>query len=117
MSENLRGKASLPFSLSIVNQAGDEAILAGHTRDMRATGLSLVLPDVHNDIQEIVGEDRTLRIVLELPTGPIEIEAAPVRYEQLNEQGTDRGYLVGARITEISDHDCVRFVKYLRSLR
>lgn len=117
MSENLRGKASLPFSLSIVNEAGEEAVLAGHTRDMRATGLSLVLPDIHAGIQELVGEARTLRIVLELPTGPIEIEAAPVRYEQLSEEGMDGGHLVGARITEISDSDCVRFVKYLRSLR
>ena len=117
MAENLRGKASLPFSLSIVNAAGDEDVLAGHTRDMRATGLSLVVPDIRIGSQEIVGEDRRLRIVLELPTGPIEIQAAPVRYEQLDEKGTEQGYLVGARITEISDSDCVRFVKYLRSLR
>jgi hypothetical protein len=117
MSENLRGKASLPFSLSIINAEGDEAVLAGHTRDMRATGLSLVLPDIRIGSQEIVGPDRTLRIVLELPTGPVEIQAAPVRYEQLDEKGTEQGYLVGARITEISDSDCVRFVKYLRSLR
>jgi hypothetical protein len=117
MSENLRGKASLPFSLSIINPVGDEVRLAGHTRDMRATGLSLVLPDMHTGMQETVGEDCTLRIVLELPTGPVEIEAAPVRFEQLNEEGMDGGYLIGARITEISDHDCVRFVKYLRSLR
>lgn len=117
MSENLRSKASLPFSLSIINAAGDEARLAGHTRDMRATGLSLVVPDIRIGDQEIVGPDRTLRIVLELPSGPIEIQAAPVRYEQLDEKGTEQGYLVGARITEISDSDCVRFVKYLRSLR
>ena len=117
MSENLRGKASLPFSLSIINAAGDEAMIAGHTRDMRATGLSLILPAMPTGIEEITGEDRTLRIVLELPTGPIEIEAAPVRYEQLDKEGSEQCYLVGARITEISDSDCVRFVKYLRSLR
>lgn len=117
MSENMRGKASLPFSISISNAAGDEALLTGHTRDMRATGLSLIVPEMPAGIQEIIGEDRTMRIVLELPTGPIEIEAAPVRYEQLDEEGPGQGYLIGARITEISDSDCVRFVKYLRSLR
>lgn len=118
MSENLRGKASLPFSLSITNRAGDdEARLSGHTRDIRATGLSLVVPETGISFEEIVGEGRTLRIVLELPTGPVEIEAAPVRYEQLSEEGTKPYHLLGARITEMSDADCVLYVKYLRSLR
>lgn len=118
MSENLRGKASLPFKLSLVGDSPDAGALEGHTRDMRATGLSLVLPDIRLGAQDLVGEDRSLLVVLELPVGPIEIVVAPVRYEQLESDGTaPPAYLVGVRITEISDSDCVRFVKYLRTLR
>jgi hypothetical protein len=96
-------------------------MLEGHTRDMRATGLSLVVPDTRLGGEEIVSENRMLRVVLELPTGPIEMLVAPVRCEPLHEaeagQQQQGGYLIGSRIAEISDSDCVRFVKYLRSLR
>lgn len=118
MSETLRGKASVPFSLSLLSGSKSEALtLEGHTRDMRATGLSLVVPDIRIGEEEIVGEDRTLRVVLELPSGRVELEVVPVRYEPLDAEETERGYLIGTRITEISDSDCVRFVKYLRALR
>lgn len=117
MSENLRGKASVPFSLSLPGSSGDVATLTGHTRDMRATGLSLIVPDIRIGEEEITVEDRALRVMLELPSGPIEMEVAPVRYERLDAEGTEEGYLIGVRIKEISDSDCVRFVKYLRALR
>jgi len=117
VSETLRGKASLPFRLSLTGSSSDEAMLEGHTRDMRATGLSLIVPDLKVCDQEIVGADRVLHIVLELPTGPIEMQVAPVRYELLGADEPESGYLIGSRITEISDSDCVRFVKYLRTLR
>lgn len=117
MSENLRGKASLPFRLSLPGSSGDAATLTGHTRDIRATGLSLIVPDIRIGEEELTGEDRTLSVVLELPSGPIEIEVTPVRHERLEAEATEQGYLIGVRIKEISDSDCVRFVKYLRALR
>lgn len=93
-------------------------MLEGHTRDMRATGLSLVLPEIRIGKQEIAGEDRMLLVLLELPTGTVEMQVAPVRYEQLESDDiAGQGFLIGVRITEISDSDCVRFVKYLRTLR
>ena len=114
MSENLRGKASVAFSVSLPGPSGDAATLEGHTRDMRATGLSLVVPRLRIGGEEIVAADRQLRVVLELPSGPLEMEVEPVRYEPLE---AEEGYLIGVRITEISDSDCVRFIKYLRALR
>jgi hypothetical protein len=117
MSETLRGKASVPFRLSLPGASSDVEMLEGRTRDMRATGLSLVVPDIRIGQEEIVGEDRRLRVLLELPSGPVELEVEPVRYEPLDAEETEQGYLIGARITEISDSDCVRFVKYLRALR
>jgi len=93
-------------------------MLEGHTRDMRATGLSLVVPEICIGTEEFVGEDRVLLVLLELPTGTVEMQVVPVRYEQLeSDDVVERGFLLGVRITEISDSDCVRFVKYLRTLR
>jgi hypothetical protein len=95
----------------------DKALLEGRTRDMRATGLSLIVPDIRIGEEELVGEDRTLKIVLALPTGPVEMQVEPVRYERLAAEEMEPGYLIGVRIKEISDEDCLRFVKYLRALR
>jgi len=47
-----------------------------------------------------------------LPNGlSIEIQATPVRYEKL-----DEGYVIGARISEMSDRNREMFEEYLREL-
>ena len=47
---------------------------------------------------------------LDLPGGPVEMKVVTVRYENL-EDGS--GYLIGARILEISDADRASFEKYI----
>ena len=64
----------------------------------------------------LVGGEGTMRIELDLPDGPLELHATPVRYEQIDEGDTERGYLIGARITSMSDADRERFRAYLRTL-
>ena len=50
-----------------------------------------------------------MSIELDLPNGlSIEIEATPVRYEK-----RDDGYLIGARISEMSDRDRELYEEYL----
>ena len=90
--------------------------LEGHTRDISATGLGLILPAIHVGGHYLTGEDRMLRIALELPPEPIQIEAAPVRYERLEEGETETGYLIGAHIEQMSDVDRARFMQYLKTL-
>ena len=47
---------------------------------------------------------------LDLPAGPVEMKVVTVRYENL-EDGS--GYLIGARILEMSDADRASFEKYV----
>jgi len=49
-------------------------------------------------------------VKLELPGGPVEMKVVTVRYEDLEDGG---GYLIGARILEISDADRASFEKYV----
>jgi len=51
---------------------------------------------------------------LELPDGPIDMEARPVRYDAAARIGDGRGYLVGARILEMSELDRARYLRFLR---
>ena len=87
--------------------------LDGHTLDVSATGLALVVPAIRIGEHYLAGDERKLHIRLELPSGPIEMRVGTVRYESSED---DSGYLIGARILEISDADRASFDKYLAKI-
>ncbi len=106
---NARRSVRLPLSVSPVdthkrtNGRRTLPTLEGYTKDISNNGLALVLPAIRIGEHYLVGEDRTLQIVLELPSGPIPMQAMSTRYERLDEGGSEHGYLIGVRITRISD--------------
>lgn len=84
--------------------------LDGYTLDVSATGLALIVPAIRIGEHYLAGADRKLHIKLQLPTGPVEMKVASVRYEGLED---DSGYLIGTRILEMSDSDRASFEKYV----
>jgi hypothetical protein len=117
-------EAGLALSVSLPNSmktGGGRAAepplrLAGYTRDISATGLALIVPTVRIGGQYITGENRTLEIILKLPSDVIKLKAMPVRYTPLDEDGADTGYLIGVQIVWMSDADRLRFDTYLQTL-
>ena len=86
--------------------------VAGHTVNLSTLGLAVMLHAQNIDPQYLTGGENSMSIELDLPSGvSIEIEAVPVRYEK-----RDDGYLIGARITEISDRDRELYDEYLAEL-
>ncbi|HKO36255.1 MAG TPA: PilZ domain-containing protein [Pyrinomonadaceae bacterium] len=86
--------------------------VAGHTVNLSTIGLAVMLHAQNIDPQYLTGGENSMSIELDLPSGvSIEIEAMPVRYEK-----RDDGYLIGARITEISERDRKLYDEYLREL-
>ena len=116
-----RYKLRLPLSISLLdvrssaNGAGRARALEGYTRDLSESGLAMILPAIRIGEHYLMGEGRTLRVVLELPTAPVEMKVVPVRYERLDESEAEKGYLIGLSINEMSDQDREGFVEYLRS--
>jgi PilZ domain len=107
---------SLPNTKAAAKGTGQLLKLAGYTRDVSATGLALIVPTIRVGGQYITGENRTLEIMLKLPTGPIKVKATSARYAPLEEEGTDTGYLIGVAIVWMSDEDRKRFDAYLETL-
>ncbi len=113
-----RVRARLSFTLSLsdprVSTNGHRRLptLDGHTLDVSATGLALVVPAIRIGEHYLAGDERKLHIRLELPSGPIEMRVATVRYESSED---DDGYLIGARIVEMNDTDRASFDKYISS--
>lgn len=85
---------------------------AGHTVNISAHGLAVVLHAQNIDEQYLLGAEGSMAIELDLPNGSsIEIQATPVRYEKL-----ETGYLIGARISEMSERNRGLFEEYLKEL-
>src|SRR6266550_6528586 len=86
-----RRRARLDFSLSLASATqglnGTRRIssLNGHTMDLSDNGMSLVVPQITLAEHHLVGENRSLNLKLQLPTGPVEVVASPVCYERLEE--------------------------------
>jgi len=89
------------------------ASLEGYTRDISIDGLGLIVPAIRIGDRYLAGENCVLAIALELPDGPIEVTATSARYEPLEDTG-ELGFLIGTRITNMSDADRKSFLAYLK---
>lgn len=117
-----RVRVRLAFRISLsdprVSKNGGRRLptVDGHTLDISNTGLALVVPAIRIGEHYLAGAERKLFLKLELPTGPVEMKVATVRYESLEESGEESGYLIGARIAEMSDQDRASYVKHVARL-
>ena len=117
-----RVRARLEFTLSLsdprVNTNGFRRLptLNGHTFDVSTSGLALIVPAIRIAEHYLAGEERKLYLKLELPGGPVEMKLASVRYESLDEDHEETGYLIGARIAEMADEDRATFNNYVNEL-
>lgn len=117
-----RARVRLDFSLSLSdprlasNGSRRSNSLKGHTLDVSADGIALIVPAIRIGDQYLVADNRSIYVRLELPDGPVELSVLPVRYESLEEDAEDTGYVIGGKITEISEVDRERFHTYVASI-
>ena len=111
-----RFRVRLEASVVLLGAKGEAATtpLEGHTRDVSACGLALVLPSVRVGERYLAGEAQTLGITLRLPARPVHLRATPARYERLDAGDAETGYLIGLRITDMDERDRAAFDEYLK---
>jgi hypothetical protein len=90
--------------------------LPGHTMDISPRGMSLIVPAIRIGEHHLVGEQREFGVILEIPSGPVEMKVSPVRYESLEDHQSETGFLIGVRIISMDDSDRPRFTDYIESL-
>lgn len=93
-----------------------DAVLECRTRDLSETGVGLEAPSIYLGYACVVDEGRTLLAELELPAGPVQMLATPAHYVRLDRPGEEATYLLGLRITEMSDAARAIFTAYLTTL-
>ena len=99
-----------------LNGARRVSTIEGHTLDISAHGLALVVPRITLGEHHLVGENRSFNLKLELPDGPVELQASPVRYERLDEDTNETGYLIAVRIVGTPTEDVERYGDFVASL-
>ncbi|HEY3103290.1 MAG TPA: PilZ domain-containing protein [Pyrinomonadaceae bacterium] len=114
-----RLRVRLLFSIAVSRKARangaapQDRTLKGHTRDISASGLALMLPQIHLDGYHLAAEGRELQVTLELPTGTMPLVVIPRRYEKLEESELGCNYLIGARIVQITEEDRTRLESFI----
>jgi len=117
-----RKKTRLTFSLSLagpavkLNGSRQSASLKGHTLDVSMKGIALIVPTILLGEHHLIGENRKIKVQLELPNGAVEMQVVPIRYESLEEHKTETGYLIGAKIVAMDEADQERFTTYVGGL-
>jgi PilZ domain len=122
LTTHLERQLVVNVSLLDVNLKLDAArgpkVLAGYTRDISETGLGIVLQDVRLGSFNITRPERTLRIMLGIPGPPVEIHGTVVRHVKMEADAeSGGGYLVGVKITHMSERDRSHYQDFLRSLQ
>jgi hypothetical protein len=103
-------RSAKPARVSLTEQDA----LYGYTRDISISGLALILPAIRINSIYLMGENRTLEILIEHESEPIVIYAVPTRYEKLEEEDADKGYLIGVKLTDMTAEDRTRFNALLK---
>lgn len=115
-----RRRVSLRCTVSISESSDEEegrfsSALTGKTFDLSSGGLAVLLPAIRIGQRYIVGENRPLRIVLDLPAGSVTASIVGTRYDRVEESG-ETTYMIGARIAKIGQRDRELLTRYLNSL-
>lgn len=134
--------AALNSPASPSGRAGAAPQIVGHTRDMSEGGLALIVPSLTFAYRHLLSPDFKLRLTLELPSGPVEIEGLPTHDRPLGDSDADMHYMLsgeldavggarfygygddpkdsacilGLKITAMSDEGRARYCEHLRLL-
>lgn len=113
-----RHRVRLAVVVSLLDErAGAPPTVACHTQDISLSGLAVVLPSIRIGDRYLAGEGQTLRLTLKLPEGAARLYGTPVRYERLDADGPDQGYLVGIRLTDTDEGGRAALAAYIKTLK
>lgn len=100
----------------ISNSATDKEsyfVLQAQLLDVSISGLALIISSADMIELRELGNDSMMRLLLPLPKKAIELEAIPVRYQQLDKNKDDK-ILLGAQITDMNSFDRILFMEFIR---
>jgi hypothetical protein len=86
-------------------QASDDAVITGVTRDISTCGIGVVVGAIRLSEKYLVGQERVLRVEIQVPGRPIVMKVVGRRYEEIGIHMSTERFLVGAEIVDMSESD------------
>lgn len=118
-----RFAARVPAAVTLLEAGAERAAevlrsptVAGETRDLGASGLTVSVVRVRVGGRYLTDADFHLGVRLELPAGEVSLLAKAVRFEHTPEGEGGQGYLLGLRILKMTEEDFALYSGYLRTL-
>jgi len=115
-----RFNAELPCSISLAEAERDLIFpnerLDCRTRDLSESGVGLTADSIYLGYTCVVDEGRALLFRLELPDRTVEMEATTAHYLRLGGDSEAATYLIGLRITSMSEESRALYLSYLEEL-
>jgi hypothetical protein len=115
-----RHKVRLPASVSLVEKETDESLwpsILAYTRDVSVSGLALVMPTIRMGCHELSEGDHVIKIVLAISHEvSVQLIASLMHCGVLSEDEAGAGYLIGAKIEEISAEDRALYDEFIGGL-
>jgi len=118
-----RHNMRLPLYVSLVESkrfsvnVSSTTTMSGYLRDISKSGLSLVVPSLRFGNRCLISGHYPLRVTVQLPSGLANIQVTPVRYDRLKEENLARSYVIGARITQITEPDRKHLIQYIQQVK
>lgn len=120
-----RKELHLPIKISItpdraagrLNGAQPESFaIRGETKDLSKTGIAFVVSAIRIREYYLVGENRNLTAEIDLPDGTkVKMNIVGQRYEQINIHDSVSEYMIGAKITQMSESDREVYEEFLKN--
>jgi len=99
------GKLQLPI---------ENLSISGETKDLSATGIGFIVSSIRLKEHYLVGEGKTLNAEIDLPGGKVRMQIIGQRHEQFGKHISTAKFLVGAKITKMSEQDREAYEDFLR---
>jgi len=92
----------------------ENTVITGETKDMSRSGIGFIVSAIRIQENYLVGEGRTLNAELDLPDGKVQMQIVGSRYEQVGQHISTARFLVGAKITQMSEEHREAYEYFLR---
>jgi hypothetical protein len=86
----------------------------GETKDFSSDGIAFVVPFIRLGGNYLVGEGKTLNVIVNLPNGKVAMQVIGKRYEQIGTHTSVPKYIIGARIVSMTSRDRSLYQDYLK---
>jgi len=119
----VRKKIQVPVIVSVEpdrNGAKQEAdstgpTLSGVTRDISACGIGFVASAIRINEKYLVGQERILRVEMQIPGRPIRMKVVGRRYEEVGIHMSTERFMIGAEIVEMTEGDRRAYERFIQN--